>query len=1358
MRKKFIGAKLITDRKSVVDIACVCYESCSMTDIKELLEELDRTQLERVQAVLDRREAGANDISNPTPEEREILDYANELEKRFAVDLPADRKGDALMLSRDAVRDQIKNLDNANFSIPDPEAEPNAAGFEIDDMPEVASNWDGVEIKEEAEPIGQIEPSFVHPVPLIPFVEVAPSIDADPIVLSAADLAGWNSDRFPPGAETVKEPAGESKADPDPDRMPDNAAQYDLNDLYDTVFNVPESVTLAIAENWHGKGGELQAKLAALILDTSKRMEAASTAQVGEFSDFYIARDYWTADFNARSAAIIQEIGWEINRTADAFEIAGVPKWMLDQKSFSGPRAEERNAIIAGLPTEAGRNILSLDEVSRIAILDLFENDSVVTEREIQAAILRIGLGNRGISSPDVIQAVVEKKDLVRGEYVNKTVSGGKTIYYTTREVAREEKRFIDLIKNGNGKYEPILNVAAGKSWNITDPRLLTEKGHDQREAVFGWLNSRNFASEVRGLAGAGKTTMLSEFIRAAKALTGKDVYVFAPYRTAVKTLIKEGKKEQAKAAEEEGQKWVEELERAGAKIIGSQSGSRSGLTGAQTLAMFLKSKNLQKQVAGQFLVFDEAGLIPVKDMTPALEIAHRGGSRCFFSGDTAQHHPIARGDALDLAERFANLEKFELTELHRFLDPGLKKVVQLLAKKVPEKTAEAFDKLVEMGWVREIKDDAERLQAMITEMGEMISRKTDGINHDSCLLISPTHVSIARVTTEVREWKFREGIMDRATERELTVLAPAKMDGGRKSDAVNYQPGQIIHWHSNDKGWKKDEQYEVSRVGGGKVLVRTCGPDGQATGADRELNLESCKSFEVLEAKKINLAIGDQVRITRNQDQIRRDGKEIDLTNGDLEVVQEFLPDRIIFRSGQEMALTNPADKTRSEPVNNSHFGFDLAYGYVFTSPASQSATEHHQISDEAAKTFRAVSMSQKYVSVSRARWMAITYTDDLPGLRKAIQQDESRLGVHDVLDKEGWRKADPIAPVAPGTKPETTKEPSAGAKDPEREKIEADGDIARKALEAILAHLEEPGKKLAEERQANLASKRAKLDQYNLRQEKDARPWVVKAFEKSQKGFKNERGGEAELVNILMDSLWGIFVACLYTAHKHRAEAEVKRAEREAQKEPPRVEATDQIKEMLALDRRGLGQVYQDVRIKADQEIQQTHDDMRKRGVDIPFSDTREQMFDKKAFDSRVNEQTKAEAATLQKPVSPTAPEAAEIKKPDDPAEKENIKHFVNLETLANALPKTVAGLSRALGPEILRHHDHLRSIFRKEGLGRDVPYKETAAKMRDISLASAPAKNSETRDSNRYRAAAAAVQRAPQRAAEVVRGRDR
>jgi hypothetical protein len=50
-----------------------------------------------------------------------------------------------------------------------------------------------------------------------------------------------------------------------------------------------------------------------------------------------------------------------------------------------------------------------------------------------------------------------------------------------------------------------------------------------------------NLVTEVRGVAGAGKTTMLQEAVRAIVNLSGKDVLVFAPSSPSVEVLKKEG-------------------------------------------------------------------------------------------------------------------------------------------------------------------------------------------------------------------------------------------------------------------------------------------------------------------------------------------------------------------------------------------------------------------------------------------------------------------------------------------------------------------------------------------------------------------------------------------------------------------------------------------------------------------------------------------------------------------------------------------------------------------------------------------------------------------------------------------------
>ena len=84
-----------------------------------------------------------------------------------------------------------------------------------------------------------------------------------------------------------------------------------------------------------------------------------------------------------------------------------------------------------------------------------------------------------------------------------------------------------------------------------------------------------------------------------------------------------------------------------------------------------------------------------------------------------------------------------------------------------------------------------------------------------------------------------------------------------QKSDYRNFRPGQILEFHRAVKGISKHESTEVVRADDDGVVVRT------AAGVERTLTGKQAKSFDVMEAKPIDVAPGDRLLLTAN----RREG-----------------------------------------------------------------------------------------------------------------------------------------------------------------------------------------------------------------------------------------------------------------------------------------------------------------------------------------------------------------------------------------------------------------------------------------------------------------------------------------------------
>jgi AAA domain len=161
----------------------------------------------------------------------------------------------------------------------------------------------------------------------------------------------------------------------------------------------------------------------------------------------------------------------------------------------------------------------------------------------------------------------------------------------------------------------------------------------EQRKAVHHVLGSRDFVISFKGPAGAGKTALMSEAVKAIESLSGKRVMVLAPSSPSVEVL------------------------------------RAHGFAQADTLQQFQLNRDLQQAARGQVLWVDEAGSLSVRQMLELQEFAVEYGCRLIVTGDTKQHHSVQWGDALRILERSV-IAQAVLTKIYRQRIPELREAI----------------------------------------------------------------------------------------------------------------------------------------------------------------------------------------------------------------------------------------------------------------------------------------------------------------------------------------------------------------------------------------------------------------------------------------------------------------------------------------------------------------------------------------------------------------------------------------------------------------------------------------------------------------------------------------------------------
>ena len=589
--------------------------------------------------------------------------------------------------------------------------------------------------------------------------------------------------------------------------------------------------------------------------ETEKKWKA------GQFRDLKADAPYFEAAFHARFAKQVADMGYRTERTAKGWELAGVPQRVLDefsqrreqveqkakelgitsakgkdglaaltrerkQKQFTkaelrelwGTRisADERATIqnsIKHLPRAAER--ISERKAMDFAVQHCYERASIVTDKELLRHALRYGVGDVGVEQT--------KRQLLRDEFIAEAANDHQ--WLTTHQVLAEEKRLIDFVRDGKGKFKPF---AAG-AYQFQNEMLSEE----QRNAVLHVLRSTDWVTAIRGGAGTGKTTMMKEAV-AAIELADRKVFTFAPSAEASRGVLR----------------------------------TDAGFANAETVEALLQNAKLQEQIRGQVIWIDEAGLLGARALARVVALAEKENCRVVLSGDTAQHRAVERGDALRLLEQHAGLQAAELKEIWRQKADSHKTIVADLRAGNLEN---AFTRLNKLGMVRELTSDA-RHEALAADY---VAAVADG---KTALVISPTHVEGKRVTTQIRERLKATGKLS-GNEREFVQLKNLQWTEAQRSDARNYQPDMVIQFHQNTPGFRRGERVTVKQRDAHSVQVE------RANGASVPLSLDKAARFQVHEARAIALAPGDKIRVTQNG--FTRDNQR--LNNGDLKQVQGF-------------------------------------------------------------------------------------------------------------------------------------------------------------------------------------------------------------------------------------------------------------------------------------------------------------------------------------------------------------------------------------------------------------------------------------------------------------------------------------
>lgn len=616
----------------------------------------------------------------------------------------------------------------------------------------------------------------------------------------------------------------------------------------------------------------------------------------------------------------------------------------------------------------------------RFAINHLTERESVIKERELLNIAIKHAMGaarlsdmrtelHRYIKSGSLIReealyrpvnqaAISSSQDKSAKAWVDELTTQGRTktearkyvkeaikqgrlikseVRYTTQKALDREKKILQIEHEGRNTIEPIMPSDIAKKQLAP-----TNLNSGQKQAALLMLTTTNRIVGIQGFAGTGKSHMLSTAKKMIEE-NGYNIKALAPYGSQVKAL----------------------------KTLGIE---------AKTLASFLcsKDKNIDSR---SIIVIDEAGVIPTRQMERTLKLIEKTNARAVLLGDIAQTKAIEAGKPFDQLQK-VGMSTAQMQQIERQKQLLLKEAVELAA--IGDTTASL--KLISN--ITEIKNEEKRLQSIVTDYMAL-----PPADRDKTIIVSGTNIARRYINREIRAKLKSTGEID---------IKGAVFDTLTNKDTTEAERGYSKYYHIGDIiipekdypkiGLKQNELYEVIDNGSGldnKLKVKSKNNRGSI-----EFSPMTCSKLRIYQPERAELAIGDRVRITRND-------AKLNLVNGDRLRVKDLREGHILLTRDDE---GNDEYNNKSKNANNNldvklltNKPLHIDHAYATTVHSSQGLTSDRVLIDINTKSLT-TTKDIYYVAISRARKEARIYTNNIRELPKAISREKAKSAALDI------------------------------------------------------------------------------------------------------------------------------------------------------------------------------------------------------------------------------------------------------------------------------------------------------------------------------------------------------------------------
>ena len=503
---------------------------------------------------------------------------------------------------------------------------------------------------------------------------------------------------------------------------------------------------------------------------------------------------------------------------------------------------------------------------------------------------------------------------------------------FATPEAKRSEIRILGIEKAGRGAV-----AAVASQESVASMLAASDLNTGQRDAVAMVLTARDRFVGIQGLAGTGKSHMLSKAVAGIKAETsrlsgnhGYRVIGLAPYASQNEALAS----------------------------LGMES---------QTLASFLARSSQQRTLDRYSIVFlDEAGVVPAHQLEKLMSIVEKQDARLILSGDRKQTHAVEAGKPFEQLQD-AGMTKAFLTEIKRQKNEAIRAaVVHAANEEVPRAVAVLHNTIVE---VRQDAHRHARLAETYVQLPEVERRET--------LIVAGTNDARRAINALVREG------LSLPNGQPVEVLNNVDMTRAELRSAQSYDAGQIVvPQRTYSREIVQGEQLTVVS----HDIVRNTLTVERESGQRVTFDPARSSMLRLYEKEAVDLAPGDWVRVNAND-------KALGVCNGERYQVGAVDPGHVVLKRDARNGSVPPDIRIdRRRPMH-------LQHGYASTVHSAQGLTKNRVLVDANTKSLTS-NRAVFYVAISRPRHDITLFTDDASKLAAAMSRNPKKFAALELRD----------------------------------------------------------------------------------------------------------------------------------------------------------------------------------------------------------------------------------------------------------------------------------------------------------------------------------------------------------------------